>query len=550
METVKDVAQIIYYVTLSIAGPLALIEYFKAKKRDRLANEYKIYDELNNRFFEYQKIALEYYDLDILDVPNNDPSLAFDKKRKQEMVAYAILFSLFERAFLMFHHQAEAFQLRQWSGWKHFLNDFIRRETVRTAWQLQQGDVRHGLPAVHGREDRRDQGPRPAPAGRARPATVARERTAGRPTGGVTVDTETHAGPRPKPPRPGGAGTGPREFGVTGRRPSASTNRANEMTGNLTHPAGLAAESIPASAAPSRTARTPPKFPRDTDGFQAELDRRVQAYFGTTGKSERDCWAMYLKTAVILAWGAASYVCLVFVAETWWQAVPAAVSLALALAGVGFSIQHDGGHRAYSRRAWINWLAASSLDLIGASSYLWHWKHDVFHHTYANVPGQDTDIEPGAALRLSPHQPRRWFHRWQHLYLWPLYAITAARWHLYGDFKDYLTGTIGPHPIPRPRGWDLAVFWVGKLASVGFSSSSRSSSTRSGSWPCSTSPSRRSWAWSRTSSFSSPTASGRRPSPDRTRTPGGWGRPGPCIRWRRRWTSPAGTGPCPGGWAG
>ena len=55
------------------------------------------------------------------------------------MVAYAILFSLFERAFLMFHHQAQAFRLRQWSGWKHFLNDFIRRESVRTAWQLSKG---------------------------------------------------------------------------------------------------------------------------------------------------------------------------------------------------------------------------------------------------------------------------------------------------------------------------------------------------------------------------------------------------------------------------
>jgi linoleoyl-CoA desaturase len=176
---------------------------------------------------------------------------------------------------------------------------------------------------------------------------------------------------------------------------------------------------------------------------------------------------MYLKTAVILAWGAISYVCLVFVAQTWWQAVPAAVSLAFALAGVGFSIQHDGGHRAYSRRGWVNWLAASSLDLLGASSYLWRWKHNIFHHTFVNVPGQDTDIEPGAALRLSPHQPRRRFHRWQHLYVWPLYAITASRWHLYGDFKDYLTGRIGPHPVPRPKGWDRAVFWAGKVASVG-----------------------------------------------------------------------------------
>lgn len=145
MESVKDVAQIVYYLTLSIAGPLALMEYFKAKKRDRLANEYKIYDELNNRFFEYQKIALEYYDLDILDVPNSDPSLSFDKKRKQEMVAYSILFSLFERAYLMFQHQAESFQLRQWSGWKHFLNDFIRREAVRTAWQLSKGTYDTGF---------------------------------------------------------------------------------------------------------------------------------------------------------------------------------------------------------------------------------------------------------------------------------------------------------------------------------------------------------------------------------------------------------------------
>jgi hypothetical protein len=136
MEHLRDIAQIVYYFALSIAGPLAVIAYLKSRKSDRQEREYKTYDELDNRFFEYQKLALQYYDLDILDVPNNDPSLAFDKKRKQEMVAYAILFSLFERAYLMFFNQSDAFQLRQWSGWKHFLNDFLRRESVRNAWRL------------------------------------------------------------------------------------------------------------------------------------------------------------------------------------------------------------------------------------------------------------------------------------------------------------------------------------------------------------------------------------------------------------------------------
>jgi hypothetical protein len=136
METAISITQIIYYIAMSIAGPLAVIAYLKVKETERLEKEYKTYDELDNRFFEYQKLALEYYDLDILDVPNNDPSLAFDKKRKQEMVAYSILFSLFERAYLMFSNQADKFRKRQWSGWKHFLNDFLRRDSVRTAWQL------------------------------------------------------------------------------------------------------------------------------------------------------------------------------------------------------------------------------------------------------------------------------------------------------------------------------------------------------------------------------------------------------------------------------
>ena len=219
------------------------------------------------------------------------------------------------------------------------------------------------------------------------------------------------------------------------------------------------------TAAATQSAR--PKFPKD-DGFQAELGRRVAAYFHTTGKRERDCWQMYLKTVIILAWCAVSYWLLVFVVQTWWQALPAALSLACAFAAIGFSIQHDGGHSAYSRRPWINRLAAWSLDLMGASSYLWYWKHDIFHHTYSNIARQDTDIELGAALRVAPHQRRRWFHRWQHFYLWPLYGVMASRWHLYGDFKEVITGWMGPHRIPRPKGRDLAFFWAAKLVSIGY----------------------------------------------------------------------------------
>jgi len=42
------------------------------------------------------------------------------------------------------------------------------------------------------------------------------------------------------------------------------------------------------------------------------------------------------------------------------------------VAGIGFNIEHDGGHQAYSNYGWINRLMAMTMDLIGASSYVWH----------------------------------------------------------------------------------------------------------------------------------------------------------------------------------
>ncbi len=123
METIKDLAQIIFYLSLSISGPLAVYEYLKARRMERLAQEHKVYNELDNRLFEYQKLALQHPEHDILDQPGTNPGSLADKKREQELIAYAMLFSLFERAYLMFNNQTTLFQDKQWSGWKLFLDD-------------------------------------------------------------------------------------------------------------------------------------------------------------------------------------------------------------------------------------------------------------------------------------------------------------------------------------------------------------------------------------------------------------------------------------------
>lgn len=182
-----------------------------------------------------------------------------------------------------------------------------------------------------------------------------------------------------------------------------------------------------------------------------------------TGRTERDCPKMYFKTAVIFASFALIYGLLVFAATEWWQALPLAIALGLTVVAIGFNVMHDGSHAAYSDRHWVNRAAAMSLDLVGGGSYFWHWKHNVFHHTFVNVLGYDTDINLAGLGRLTPHHPRAWIHRWQHLYVWFLYGAMVIKWQLYDDFRLALTSRMGEHRFPRPRGWQWMVFFTGKL---------------------------------------------------------------------------------------
>lgn len=203
-------------------------------------------------------------------------------------------------------------------------------------------------------------------------------------------------------------------------------------------------------------------FGRD-NAFQKELRLRVDDYFRTSGRTQRDCPAMYLKTGVILTLFAVFYLLLVFVANYWWQAFPLATLLGLSVAAIGFNIEHDGGHQSYSDHAWINRLMAMTLDLIGGSSYVWHWKHSVVHHTYVNITHHDADIDVAPFGRLTPHQRRFRFHRWQRFYLWPLYGVNIIKWHFYDDFRDVILGRIGSTRMPRPKRWELVGFICGKL---------------------------------------------------------------------------------------
>ncbi|MGD9571345.1 MAG: fatty acid desaturase [Thermoleophilia bacterium] len=215
------------------------------------------------------------------------------------------------------------------------------------------------------------------------------------------------------------------------------------------------------------TSRTADPGPARVDfmgggAFYTELRGRVNGLLADPARARRAQRAMYVKSAVMIAWAVGSWIALVLLAVNWWQAGLAAISLGLALAGVGFNITHDANHGSYSPHRRLNRAMCWTMDLMGASSYVWRTKHNVVHHTYTNIAGEDSDIDSMPFARFAPEQPRRVLHRFQHVYVWVLYGLFAIKWHTTGDFGYLWAGRIGETAVRWPRGRDLVGFWVGK----------------------------------------------------------------------------------------
>lgn len=192
--------------------------------------------------------------------------------------------------------------------------------------------------------------------------------------------------------------------------------------------------------------------------LQVALNQRVNAWLAEQGKNGTGGQSLAVKAAVLIVWWALSYALVLASGDSWLGVIFGALSLGLASAGIGFNIMHDANHGAFSKGSRANRLLGYTVDFLGASSYVWRYKHNVLHHTYPNLVGTDDDIDIGPLARLAPNQPHLGIHRWQHLYMWPLYAWICVKWHWLDDFKQVAQGRIGEHAFPRPKGGALWAF--------------------------------------------------------------------------------------------
>ncbi|MGI0500486.1 fatty acid desaturase family protein [Limnospira platensis CENA597] len=201
-------------------------------------------------------------------------------------------------------------------------------------------------------------------------------------------------------------------------------------------------------------------------GFRKELNRRVNAYFEAENISPRDNPAMYLKTAIILAWVVSAWTFVVFGPDVLWMKLLGCIVLGFGVSAVGFNISHDGNHGGYSKYQWVNYLSGLTHDAIGVSSYLWKFRHNVLHHTYTNILGHDVEIHGDELVRMSPSMEYRWYHRYQHLFIWFVYPFIPYYWSIADVQTMLFKRQYHDHKIPTPTWVDIATLLAFKAFGV------------------------------------------------------------------------------------
>ncbi len=209
------------------------------------------------------------------------------------------------------------------------------------------------------------------------------------------------------------------------------------------------------------------QFSKPKGEFSSTLRNAVDSYFSEKKIRKSGNARLYSKTTFIIVFYIAAYTLgLILGNGTPWLGVLFFFILGFAQSLVGFNIMHDACHDAFSSRKGVNYFFGLSMNALGTDAHMWKQKHNIVHHTYTNVDGIDDDIAKSPLMRMSPTQPKKWAHRFQHIYMNILYSISTIYWLLFKDFQEYFFGSRFNVETAKMSISTHFIFWTCKIIYV------------------------------------------------------------------------------------
>jgi linoleoyl-CoA desaturase len=204
-------------------------------------------------------------------------------------------------------------------------------------------------------------------------------------------------------------------------------------------------------------------FNNKNTAFYNALKFNVDQYFTENNIKKTGNWELYSKTLILIPAAVFLYVFLLTVTLPAILAMTLCAVLGLVLASIGFNVMHDACHGSYSSKKWVNEVLGLTLNALGGNAFIWKFKHNIIHHTYTNVDGIDDDIAKSPIMRQCTTQKWVPAHRYQHIYVILVYAISSIAWVAIMDFTKYFKQKIVNTTLQKMSTREHVIFWASKL---------------------------------------------------------------------------------------
>ena len=123
-----DTWELLSYVVTVVGLPLAIVVFLYEQRKERENEEEAVYQLLSDNYQDFLKVALDNPDLRLF---SNDAALN-DEQRERRYIIFAMLISIFERAYLLLHEERMApKQARRWNSWDDYMREWCARPDFR-----------------------------------------------------------------------------------------------------------------------------------------------------------------------------------------------------------------------------------------------------------------------------------------------------------------------------------------------------------------------------------------------------------------------------------
>lgn len=200
-------------------------------------------------------------------------------------------------------------------------------------------------------------------------------------------------------------------------------------------------------------------LPGDSEMYKVLRSRIREEVLKPRGKTYGRGRCVRDTACVLLSFVAASY--WYITAPSWYSAIVAG----LCATWIGLAVQHTSNHGALCEWPRMSFWLGMTDDLIGGSSLVWRYHHNVSHHLYTNDVGLDMDVFSSFPfVRLDPRQERKSWHRFQFIYAWVLFFF------FYFSIQIQEVGVMLDGPSINgvkfigASAFEIAMFWILKGA--------------------------------------------------------------------------------------